>query len=405
MVQVILGITGGVSAFKSASLLRLLTESQNSVKVIPTQNALRFIGSTTLEALSHNTVDENLFADVDSVKHISLAQQADIVVVAPATAAFLARFANGIADDLLLNVLLATKAQVLVVPAMHTEMWQNPATAANVETLRSRGVFVMEPDEGRLTGSDSGKGRLPEPEAIFAMFQALVASNAAVQSELGALRGKRLLITAGGTREPIDPVRYLANHSSGKQGIALAYAAKAAGAKVTLIAANIEANLAGLDEVVAVETASEMQDEVQSRLSENDAVIMAAAVADFRLSHVSDEKIKRGDSQTLELKLVANADILKTIGETIAREKLSVATVGFAAETAGSLARLASLAEVKLTNKKCDLLVANDVTAGKVFGSDSNEVYVIGRSGHSFEFTGTKAEVAARVLGALAKLL
>ncbi|MEY4492389.1 MAG: hypothetical protein RL085_800, partial [Actinomycetota bacterium] len=231
MARIVLGVTGGIAAYKATAIIRLLTEAGHSVKVIPTQNALRFIGATTLEALSHNAVDPDLYTDVDSVKHIALAQEADLVIVAPATASFLARLASGVADDLLGNTLLATTAPVLVAPAMHTEMWFNAATQANVATLTSRNITILEPDAGRLTGEDSGVGRLPEPEVI-------------VETALGLLQtqdliGQHFVITAGGTQEPIDPVRYIGNHSSGKQGIAIAKAAAHRGAKVTLIGANI----------------------------------------------------------------------------------------------------------------------------------------------------------------------
>ena len=227
MLNVLLGITGGISAYKATGVIRGFTELGHSVKVVPTQNALRFIGATTLEALSHNAVDPNLFTDVDSVKHVALGQEADLVVVSPATAAFLARYAGGVADDLLLNTLLVTKASVVVVPAMHTEMWQHPATQKNVAILRARGVFVMEPDSGRLTGSDTGPGRLPEASAIVSTALAVAKTGKDFGSVPGTLQNKRVLITAGGTQEPIDPVRFIGNHSSGKQGLALAHAAKA----------------------------------------------------------------------------------------------------------------------------------------------------------------------------------
>jgi phosphopantothenoylcysteine decarboxylase/phosphopantothenate--cysteine ligase len=239
-VRVVLGVTGGIAAYKATGIIRLLTEAGHDVKVIPTANALRFIGATTLEALSHNSVDPDLYTDVEAVKHVELGQTADLVIVAPATASFLARMASGLADDLLMNTLLATKAPILVAPAMHTEMWQNPATVANVATLRQRGIEILEPAVGRLTGADSGPGRLPEPEEIVAAALALSAPQ--------DLSGKRFLITAGGTQEPIDPVRFLGNHSSGKQGIALATEATKRGAKVTLIAANVSESIPAIHE-------------------------------------------------------------------------------------------------------------------------------------------------------------
>lgn len=390
--QILLGITGGIAAFKAASVIRLLTEQGHSVKVIPTANALRFIGSATLEALSHNTVDPDLYTDVESVKHVQLGQEAELVIVAPASASFLARYASGVADDLLGNTLLATKAPVLLAPAMHTEMWENPATKANVATLRSRGIFVLEPDSGRLTGSDSGRGRMPEPEAI-------VATALALKSIHGLLSGKRVLVTAGGTREPIDPVRYIGNQSSGKQGIAIANAATAAGASVTLIACNLEVPISGVAAVIEIETAAQLQVAINEQLAHHDVLIMAAAVADYRVENASAQKLKRADfGDHLELKLISNPDILKSITD------YKGVKVGFAAETAGSLSRLASLAEMKLIQKNCDIIVANDVTEGAVFGSDHNQAYILEKTGNSTEVVGTKLEVAQALVHAISKL-
>ena len=258
MLQIVLGVTGGIAAYKATGVIRLFSEAGHSVKVIPTENALRFIGATTLEALSHNSVDPDLYSDVADVKHVQLGQQANLIVVAPATANFIAKLAAGIADDLLGNTILASNAPVLIAPAMHTEMWLNPATIANIETLRSRGIHILEPAEGRLTGEDTGIGRLPEPEQIVAAALALVTSQ--------DLSDKEILITAGGTREAIDPVRFIGNHSSGKQGIALARAAASRGAKVTLIGANIEpVSLPNL-RFIPVQTATQLETEVNSRL-------------------------------------------------------------------------------------------------------------------------------------------
>ncbi|MFM6981036.1 MAG: bifunctional phosphopantothenoylcysteine decarboxylase/phosphopantothenate--cysteine ligase CoaBC [Micrococcales bacterium] len=393
--KIFFGITGGIAAFKATSLIRMFTEAGHEVKVVPTQNALRFIGSTTLEALSHNTVDSDLYTDVESVKHVQLGQEADLVVVAPASAAFLARYAAGMADDLLLNALLATKAPVLVAPAMHTEMWENPATTANVSKLRSRGIFVLEPASGRLTGEDTGKGRMPEPESIHKAALALLVNRQ-------NLAGKHVLVSAGGTREQIDPVRFIGNHSSGKQGVAIAFAAQAAGARVTLVAANVEFELSGLQNVIRVNTAQELQAEITKRLDDSDAVVMTAAVSDFRVANPSDQKIKRSElGNELSIKLVANPDILAGI---VASGYQGV-TVGFAAETAGSLSRLATLAEKKLADKGCDLLVANDVSEGKVFGEDHTQVYLLDRSGRSTEIDGSKAEIASAVVDAISRLL
>jgi phosphopantothenoylcysteine decarboxylase/phosphopantothenate--cysteine ligase len=397
VLNVIVGITGGIAAYKAIGILRAFTEAGHSVKVIPTQNALRFIGATTLEALSHNAVDPDLYTDVDSVKHVALGQQADLIVVAPATAAFLARYATGMADDLLLNTLLATKAQVVVAPAMHTEMWQNPATVANVATLRARGVTVLDPDSGRLTGSDTGPGRLPEPEAIVSLALAVAAQRKTTTA--ANLAGKHVVVTAGGTREAIDPVRFIGNHSSGKQGVAIALAAKAAGARVTLIGANLNLSTSGIDEVIAVSTARELAVEVDALISEADALVMTAAVADFRVEFPQTQKIKRSEiGNSLELRLVANPDILAEAVEFVRSQNLKCVTVGFAAETAGSLERLASLATIKLDSKGCDIIVANDVSEGAVFGADHNTVYLLNQAGESAHATGTKQEVASKIV-------
>jgi phosphopantothenoylcysteine decarboxylase/phosphopantothenate--cysteine ligase len=406
VLNVVLGITGGIAAYKATAIIRGFTEAGHSVKVIPTQNALRFIGATTLEALSHNAVDPDLYTDVDSVKHVALGQEADLIVVAPASAAFLGRFAAGIADDLLLNTLLASKAPVLLAPAMHTEMWQNPATQANVATLRSRGISVLEPDTGRLTGSDTGPGRLPEPGAIVSTALSLAQLHSDTSYDVSALAGKHVLVTAGGTREAIDPVRYIGNHSSGKQGLAIAHAAKAAGARVTLVAANLQQVVSGIDDVIAVSTAKEMAAVIDEQLAKIDVLVMTAAVADFRLEFPQTQKIKRSDiGNALELKLVANPDILAEAVEFIGAQKLNCLTVGFAAETAGSLERLASLATMKLASKGCDLIVANDVSEGAVFGADHNTIYLLDQAGESAHATGTKQHVAGVIVGFIAQHL
>jgi phosphopantothenoylcysteine decarboxylase/phosphopantothenate--cysteine ligase len=355
-----------------------------------------------LEALSHNSVDPDLYTDVDSVKHVALGQGAELIVVAPASAAFLGRYAAGIADDLLMNTLLASKAPVLVVPAMHTEMWLNPATQANVATLRDRGVTVLEPDSGRLTGADSGPGRLPEPEAIVNVALSVAAQKAVAEDV--SLVGKHVVVTAGGTREAIDPVRFIGNYSSGKQGVAIAHAAKAAGARVTLIGANLTIATSGIDEVVSVSTARELAARVDDLLPAADVLVMTAAVADFRVEHPQAQKIKRSEiGSNLELKLVANPDILAEAVEFIKAQSLNCVTVGFAAETAGSLERLASLAAIKLDSKGCDVIVANDVSEGAVFGADHNTIYLLDQAGNSAHYTGTKQHVANAIIGFLAK--
>jgi phosphopantothenoylcysteine decarboxylase/phosphopantothenate--cysteine ligase len=395
-VRVVLGVTGGIAAYKATGIIRLLTESGHDVKVIPTANALRFIGATTLEALSHNSVDPDLYTDVESVKHVELGQSAELVIVAPATASFLARMASGLADDLLMNTLLATKAPILVAPAMHTEMWQNAATVANVATLRTRGIEVLEPAVGRLTGADSGPGRLPEPEEIVSAALALAAPQ--------DLTGKRILITAGGTQEPIDPVRFLGNHSSGKQGIALANEATKRGATVTLIAANVSEPIQAIHELVRVSTASELAAEVNGHLDYVDAVIMAAAVADFRVEAAAEKKLKRSElGDEITLKLVANPDILAEMVTRIETQKLNVVSVGFAAETAANPNELQKLAESKLESKGCDILVANNVSHGAVFGSDQNSVMVLTKQGSVTARDGSKRSIANHILDVLSQ--
>jgi phosphopantothenoylcysteine decarboxylase/phosphopantothenate--cysteine ligase len=393
--RIVLGVTGGIAAYKATAIIRLLTEQGHSVKVIPTQNALRFIGATTLEALSHNSVDRDLYTDVDTVKHIKLAQEADLVIVAPASASFLARTASGLADDLLSNTILATNAPVLIAPAMHTEMYLNEATQANVKTLESRGLTILQPASGRLTGEDSGIGRLPEPEQIVEAALALL--------EPKDFHGKHIIVTAGGTHEPIDPVRFLANKSSGKQGVAIAKSAAARGARVTLIGANIT-EVSGVN-FVGVSTGLELQSALDAVLPDSDFLVMTAAVSDFRVKQVSDVKVKRsivGSNPTLEL--VANPDILQLAVAKIKDLGLATKTVGFAAETATDISQLRQLAAHKLMAKGCDLLVANDVSEGRVFGSTDNSVLILSKTGVERSVEGTKAQVASAVLDILGEI-
>ena len=381
--RVLLGITGGIAAYKAAEIIRSLTESGHEVKVVPTQNALRFIGATTLEALSHNAVDPDLYTDVESVKHIELAQWADVLLVAPATANFLARTASGIADDLLGNLVLATKARVIVAPAMHTEMWFNPATTANVAILRERGVEVIEPGVGRLTGKDTGVGRLPDTAEIVARLVTGL-----------KLSGKRILVTAGGTREPIDPVRFIGNYSSGKQGLAIASAARDAGAEVTLIACNIDVNLRGVA-TIHVQTALELQGSIAA--VDADVLVMTAAVADYRVANPSDQKLKKAEQgESLSIELIANPDILAGIATP------GLFKVGFAAETS---AELSALAASKLEAKGCDLLVANNVSDGAVFGREENAVLIVDKSGEVASIAASKAEIATQLIDIIAERL
>ena len=395
--HVIVGITGGIAAYKSTSIIRLLTEAGHTVKVIPTHNALRFIGATTLEALSHNTVDSDLYTDVESVKHVALGQEADLVIVAPASASFLARYAAGIADDLLGNTLLVTKAPVVLAPAMHTEMWLHAATQQNVQTLTSRGVQILEPAVGRLTGDDSGIGRLPEPEQIVEFALTKISRQ--------DLAGKRFLITAGGTREEIDPVRFIGNKSSGKQGIAIATEAASRGAHVTLIAANISNLPPEVHNVIHVQSAQQLGEVLDEKLAECDVLVMAAAVADFKVLNPATSKLKRSElGDHLQLELVANEDILATAVIRIKDQGLSVLTVGFAAETATGSSQLEELAKSKLANKGCDLIVANNVANGAVFDSDTNNVLILSQTGRSVAAEGSKRLVAAELLDVITDL-
>jgi len=389
----VVGVTGGIAAYKSAALIRLFSEAGHTVQVVATNNAFKFIGKTTLEALSGNPVsivDPDLFTDVDQVKHIALAKSADLVVVAPATASFLAKITSGIADDLLTTTVLAATCPVIVAPAMHTEMWENKATVANIETLQSRGVTIVWPAVGRLTGEDSGAGRLAEPEEIF---------ETALAGLSGPLSGKRVLVTAGGTREPIDAARFIGNFSSGKQGVAFARAAKLLGAEVELIAANIDDSLTSGLKTTSVGTALELSKALAAQSGKYDVLVMAAAVADYKPSESTSSKLKRAElGERLEISLVVNPDILF---ETVAALKKSGSTslvVGFAAETGNDLE---ALAKSKLAAKGCDYLVANDISDGKVFGKDDTELLLVSKSG-SNRFQGSKQSVARDVLSLIA---
>lgn len=399
--RVLLGITGGIAAYKATNLIRILTEAGHSVKVVPTQNALRFIGATTLEALSHNAVDPGLYTDVSEVKHIALAQEADLIIVAPASASFLARYASGLADDLLGNVLLAATSPVVVAPAMHTEMLQHAATQANISTLESRGVVIIQPATGRLTGADSGPGRLPEPQEIVDAALAAIAQQ--------DLLGKRILITAGGTQEDIDPVRFIGNRSSGKQGIALAQAAQLRGAEVKVIAANLNDLPASLKNSEHVQTAQQLNEAVLGQAMNWDCLIMAAAVSDYRVSNESKLKIKKSDlGPNVSLDLIANPDILAESVKQLAASNSETITVGFAAETVLDNAdnkSLEDLARQKLASKGCSLIVANNVANGQVFGKDTNSVLILTNKGGAFSASGTKRLVANQILDVISDML
>ncbi|MBT2389958.1 bifunctional phosphopantothenoylcysteine decarboxylase/phosphopantothenate--cysteine ligase CoaBC [Streptomyces sp. ISL-1] len=370
--RVVLGVSGGIAAYKACELLRRLTESGHDVRVVPTESALHFVGAATWSALSGHAVSTEVWSDVHEVPHVRIGQGADLVVVAPATADMLAKAAHGLADDLLTNTLLTARCPVVFAPAMHTEMWEHPATQENVATLRRRGALVIEPAVGRLTGVDTGKGRLPEPDEIFEVCRRVLARGVAAPD----LAGRHVVVSAGGTREPLDPVRYLGNRSSGKQGYALARTAAARGARVTLIEANTGLpDPAGVD-VVHVGTAVQLREAVLEAAAEADAVVMAAAVADFRPAAYATGKIKKKDGkEPAPVELVRNPDILAEISTGRARPAQVV--VGFAAETDDVLAN----GREKLRRKGCDLLVVNEVGERKTFGSEENEAVVLAADG------------------------
>ncbi|MFJ4842795.1 bifunctional phosphopantothenoylcysteine decarboxylase/phosphopantothenate--cysteine ligase CoaBC [Streptomyces sp. NPDC088746] len=370
--RVVLGVSGGIAAYKACELLRRLTESGHDVRVVPTDASLNFVGAATWSALSGNPVSTEVWESVHEVPHVRIGQGADLVVVAPATADMLAKAAHGLADDLLTNTLLTARCPVVFAPAMHTEMWEHPATQENVATLRRRGAVVIEPAVGRLTGVDTGKGRLPDPGEIFEVCRRVLARGAGAPD----LAGRHVVISAGGTREPLDPVRYLGNRSSGKQGYALARTAVARGARVTLIEANTGLpDPAGAD-VVRAGTAVQLREAVLKAAADADVVVMAAAVADFRPAAYATGKIKKKDGQEpAPITLVRNPDILAEVAADRAREGQLV--VGFAAETDDVLRN----GREKLRRKGCDLLVVNEVGERKTFGSEENEAVVLGADG------------------------
>ena len=362
--EIVLGVTGGISAYKSCDLLRRLQDHGFLVTVIPTRASLNFVGVATWEALSGREIATDLWNNVHQVPHVSIAKKADAIIIAPATADILAKMAHGIADDLLTNTLLASTAPVIVVPAMHTEMWLNPATVSNIETLRSRGVVIIEPGTGKLTSGDVGVGRYPESATIISGLLETLAVNS-------DLLGKHVLISAGGTREAIDPVRYIGNHSSGKQGYALAHAAVLRGARVTLVSANSqEPNIEGI-EIIRVLSTSQMQEALEANFDEADILIMAAAVADVRPSKISAGKISKSD--LLKIELIPNPDILKALSS---RKKDQV-VVGFAAQTEEAANGGLDIAVKKLREKGLDAIYFNDVSGGAIFGEDETSGVLI----------------------------
>ena len=374
--SVILGVTGGIAAYKACELLRLFTESWHSVRVVPTAAALRFVGAPTWAALSGQRVADDVWADVHEVPHVALGRHADLVVVAPATADILAKAAHGLADDLLTNTLLTATCPVVFVPAMHTEMWQHPATVANVATLRDRGAIVIEPAVGRLTGADTGKGRLPDPAEIFAVARAVLRRGGPVPVDLA---GRHVVVTAGGTREPLDPVRFLGNRSSGKQGYAFARTAVARGARVTVVAANVELPDPAGATVVRAGTTAELREATLIAARDADVVVMAAAPADFRPARYQDAKIKKAaDGSAPVLELVTNPDIAAEFG---AGRRPGQVLVVFAAETHDALVN----GRAKLDRKKADLVVINEVGPDLAFGTDDNTATVLDADGKATE--------------------
>jgi phosphopantothenoylcysteine decarboxylase/phosphopantothenate--cysteine ligase len=392
--SIVLGVSGGVAAYKAALLLRLFTEAGHDVRVVPTPGALHFVGAATFEALSGKPVTTDVWSDVPEVAHVRIGQNADLVVVAPATADLLARAATGRADDLLTATLLTASCPVVFAPAMHTEMWLHPATQENVATLRRRGAVVLPPAVGRLTGPDSGPGRLPEPADIAVLATVVLEHGADALDH--DLTGRRVVISAGGTREPLDPVRYLGNRSSGKQGYALARVAAARGADVVLVAANVDLPAPFGVRVVPVGTAEELRTAVHAEAKDADVVVMSAAVADFRPATVADAKLKKDSaSEPDPVALVRNPDVLV---ELVAARPAGQLVVGFAAETGDADADVLTHASAKLARKGCDLLVVNDVSAGQVFGRADNSVVVLAADGSATEVPrGSKDAVAAGI--------
>ncbi|WP_425326274.1 bifunctional phosphopantothenoylcysteine decarboxylase/phosphopantothenate--cysteine ligase CoaBC [Mycobacterium kubicae] len=407
--RIVVGVSGGIAAYKACTVVRQLSEAGHQVRVIPTESALRFVGAATFEALSGQPVHTGVFSDVSEVPHVRLGQQADLVVVAPATADLLARAVTGRADDLLTATLLTARCPVLFAPAMHTEMWLHPATVDNVATLRRRGAVVLEPASGRLTGTDSGAGRLPEAEEITTLAQLLLERHDALPYDLA---GRKMLVTAGGTREAIDPVRFIGNRSSGKQGYALARVAAQRGADVTLIAGHTAGLIdpAGVD-VVHVSSAQQLSDAVSKHASDADVLVMAAAVADFRPAQVATAKIKKSpDSQDAppSIDLVRNDDVLAGAVRARAHGQLPNmrAIVGFAAETGDANGDVLFHARAKLHRKGCDLLVVNAVGDGRAFEVDNNDGWLLAADGTESALEhGSKTLMASRIVDAIVTFL
>ncbi|MEL4356854.1 MULTISPECIES: bifunctional phosphopantothenoylcysteine decarboxylase/phosphopantothenate--cysteine ligase CoaBC [unclassified Luteococcus] len=402
--RVVLGVAGGIAVYKACEVVRRLREAGCDVTVVPTANALNFVGETTWAALSGKRINTDVWSDVTEVPHVRIGQGADLVLVAPATADLLSRAATGRADDLLTNVLLTARCPVAMFPAMHTEMWEHAATRANVATLRSRGVVVKDPDSGRLTGADTGPGRLPEPAEITEIALQLLAGGARAAHQAAAqdLAGRHVVVSAGGTHEALDPVRYLGNSSSGLMGVAIARQAALRGARVTLVAAAMTATPPSGVAVERVVSTGDLAEAMQRLAAEADVLVMAAAPADFTPEEVAQSKIKKDGDGGMTLHLVQTTDVLATLSRA---KRPGQVIVGFAAETATSRENLLELGRAKLARKGCDLLVLNDVSAGKVFGQPTTQVTVINHDEIVAEVTGTKAAAAAAIVEAAAELL
>jgi phosphopantothenoylcysteine decarboxylase/phosphopantothenate--cysteine ligase len=397
-VRIVLGVSGGIAAYKACELLRLLTESGHDVRVVPTPAALRFVGAATWVALSGQPVSVTPWESVHEVPHVRLGQEADLVLVAPATADLMARAASGMSDDLLTAVLLTARCPVMFAPAMHTEMWEHPATQANVATLRARGCIVLEPASGRLTGRDTGPGRLPEPAEIYAAAVRVLARGAA--GLVPDLAGRRVLVSAGGTREELDPVRYLGNWSSGKQGYALARTAAGRGADVTLFAANTQLPDPAGVKLVRVKSASQLRDEMLMAAAQANVIVMAAAVADFRPVARSDSKIKKTAAAPDPIVLVENRDIVRDL--VAARHEPDQLIVAFGAETSDLVAN----GRAKLASKGCDMIVVNQVGNGLAFGTPDNEAVVLTADGAQVELPrASKDEIADAIWDLIAARL
>lgn len=402
--RIVVGITGGIAAYKAVSVIREFVKDGHYVEVIATEAALEFVGRPTLEAISRNPVHTSLYDDVAQVRHVAMGQRADVIVVAPATANSIAQFAAGLASDLLGNTVLARRCPLVLAPAMHTEMWENPATVENMQTLRDRGVIIVGPESGQLTGDDSGVGRMSEPEDIVAATYAAVQAAPQSAERLPAfdLEGRRILISGGGTREPIDPVRFIGNRSTGSQAVSLAARAAARGAHVTLVAANLEVEVPVGVKVMLVSTTAELREAMMSEHASHDVVIMAAAVADYRPAVVSESKLKKdavGEQLTLEM--VQNPDVLH---ELVAAKPVGQTVVGFAAETADTADELVELGRQKIARKKCDFLVLNKVGWNEGFGTQGNSVTVLSQAGDIVESAaGSKLSVADSILNCVAR--